>query len=164
MQCPEKLKGSHDLNIPLLGARPETSIKMNIGSAEKLTVSSPGRLRRELNRAWLFIAEPDFVRYQGGMHVPKTARPQQDIFSGVHTLVFITHIPGTKEKAIQVDISGDVLRLQADAFTKCGQERYYKEVLLPFEVDTYNISYYFKDGILQLELNRITKVEGVKND
>jgi HSP20 family molecular chaperone IbpA len=140
-------------------------MKMHIETSNKtfsLKHTPRRETRRELGRAWLFTPEPNFARYQRNMHIQKVEQPPLDVFNDAkNSLIMIAQIPGADEKTIQVEISGDLLRLEADAITRTGPIKYYKEILLPFEVDVSDLSSSYKDGIFQLELNR---PKGVKND
>ncbi len=155
--------------IPPRGLRHIKTLKigMSIGAisnsrvlAKKQTLRK--RVSKELSRAWLFTAEPDFARYQQNLHVLKVEQPHLDIFNEVNSLILVAQIPGIHEKAVQIEIYGDVLRLEADAVTRSGHVRYYKEILLPFEVDTTNISSSYKEGILQLDLKRASEITNDK--
>ncbi|MDI6759382.1 MAG: Hsp20/alpha crystallin family protein [Candidatus Brocadiaceae bacterium] len=162
---PRPPKGLRDIKTHLIRLRrnrPALRIGMNIGTTSKPPIprQTPRReTRRELSRAWLFTPEPNFARYQRNLDVLKVEHPDLDVFHEVDSLILVAQIPGTHEKAIKIEINGDVLRLEADAMTRGGHVRYYKEVLLPFEVDTSDLSSSYKDGILQMELKRSKGVD-----
>lgn len=161
---PRPLKGLRNIKTPLTAHRATLRMGMHIGTIKKPVhprQTHRKQVQRELNRTWLFTQEPNFARYQQNLHVLKVEHPDLDVFNEVNSLILVAQIPGTHEKAINIDINGDVLRLEADAMTRNGYVKYYKEVLLPFEVDTSDLSSSYKDGILQLELNRS---RGVKDD
>ncbi|HHT9132936.1 MAG TPA: Hsp20/alpha crystallin family protein [Candidatus Tripitaka californicus] len=160
---PRPLKGLRDIKTHLTAHRPALRLRMNIGTISKPLHprQTPQReVKRELSRAWLFTPEPNFARYQRNLDVLKVEHPDLDVFHEVDSLILVAQIPGTHEKAIKIEINGDVLRLEADAMTRGGHVRYYKEVLLPFEVDTSDLSSSYKDGILQMELKRPKGVDG----
>lgn len=148
-------KGLRDTKTSLrVSASGRLRMRMNIGTISKPKATPKRQTSRELSRAWLFTPEPNFTRYQQNLQVLKVEQPHLDVFNEVDSLILVAQIPGTHEKAIQVEINGDVLRLEADAMTRNGHIKYYKEILLPFEADTADLSSSYKDGILQLELNR----------
>ena len=154
---PRPPKGLRDIKTHLKVHKPAFRMGMNIGTVSQPTrprQASRRQIQRELSRTWLFTPEPNFTRYQQNLHVLRVEHPYLDVFHEVNSIILVAQIPGTQEKAIKIDINGDVLRLEADAMTRNGYIKYYKEVLLPFEVDTSDLSSSYKDGILQLELNR----------
>lgn len=156
-------KGLRHIKTALRVHKPPLRVKVTVGgirsipAGSKIVARKTPPLSREISRAWLFTPEPNFTRYQQSVDVLKVEQPHLDVFPEVDSIVIVAQIPGAKEKDIHIDISGDVLRLEADTMTRSGHVKYYKELLLPFEADTYNpfslISSY-KDGILQLELTR----------
>ncbi|HHT9155617.1 MAG TPA: Hsp20/alpha crystallin family protein [Candidatus Tripitaka sp. YC43] len=173
---PKPPKGLRDIKTHLTAHRPALRLGLklgtNVGTTSKPPHPSPvperyrarqtprREIKKELSRAWLFTPEPNFARYQRNLGVLKVEHPDLDVFHEVDSLILVAQIPGTHEKAIKIEINGDVLRLEADAMTRGGHVRYYKEVLLPFEVDTSDLSSSYKDGILQMELKRPKGVDG----
>lgn len=162
-------KGLRHIKTALKVHRPALRMRMTIGGVHSRpagpeTVAKRTRLSKEIGRAWLFTPAPNFARYQRDVNVLKVEQPHLDVFHEVDSIVIVAQIPGAKEKDIHLDISGDVLRLEADTMTRSGHVRYYKELLLPFETDAYRpfcLSSYYRDGILQLEL---TRSKGVENE
>ncbi|HHT9119673.1 MAG TPA: Hsp20/alpha crystallin family protein [Candidatus Hypogeohydataceae bacterium YC41] len=154
---PRTPKGLRDIKTPLMAHKLMLRMNMSIETINRTThlrQTTQRQTQRELKRAWLFTPEPNFARYQQNLHVQKVEQPHLDVFNEVNSLILVAQIPGANEKAIQIEINGDVLRLEADAMTRNGHIKYYKEILLPFEVDISDLSSSYKDGIFQLELNR----------
>ncbi|MEK7369566.1 MAG: hypothetical protein AABZ62_07855 [Planctomycetota bacterium] len=160
-------KGLRHIKTALKVHKPALRMRMTIGGIHSIPARSKPVTRktwvsREISRAWLFTPEPNFTRFQRNVDVLKVEQPHLDVFHEVNSIIVVAQIPGTKEKDIHIDISGDILRLEADTMTRSGQVKYYKELLLPFETDTYTpfclISSY-RNGILQLELTRDKKAE-----
>jgi HSP20 family molecular chaperone IbpA len=151
---PRPPKGLRDIKTALMAQKPVLRMRMNIGAINERKVTARRHVQKELKRAWLFTPEPHFTRYQRNLNVQKVEHPSLDVFDEVDSLILVAHIPGAHEKAIQIEIYGDLLRLEANAMTRSGYVKYYKEVILPFEANISDLSSSYKDGILQLELHR----------
>ena len=104
-------------------------------------------------RTWLFVKRPRFSRHQGMLLVDRIAEPEVDIFAEGRSLVVLVELPGAPAEDIDVLVNGDVLILS----TRAGpgeRRRYYRELLLPFPVDPGGIQRRFRNGVLELELER----------
>lgn len=134
-------------------------LDIQIGSMPRVQrVHRPfARATKRPMKAWVFTKEPLLTRYQpalGGLGVQRVIDPHLDIFSEAETILVIAQIPGAAERNIELEVRDDVLTLEAHASTRMGHVKYYKEVLLPFEVDGSSIQSSFNDGLLQLELKK----------
>jgi len=107
----------------------------------------------EQPRAWVFVKRPRFSRHQGMLLVDHIAEPEVDIFEEGQSLVVLAELPGARHEDIEVHVNGDVLVLS----TTPGHDdrrRYYREILLPFTVSSAGIQRAFRNGVLELELER----------
>ena len=85
-----------------------------------------------------------------GPVVEEVREPIVDVFEeGDHILV-IAELPGVSEEGINVEVAGDILSLSAS-----GEEREYaKEILLPGKVRRPPLKIAYKNGILEIELEK----------
>lgn len=146
------MKGLH--NIKTLRSPHKTRVRLDIqtGSINRRHADTRIAEKRPI-KAWVFTKEP-FVRYRNLIDVQRVVDPPIDVFQEAKILLVIAQIPGAAEKNVKVEVAGDVLTLEALGYTRSGVVKYYKEVLLPFEVDGSSMHPSFKDGILQLGLTR----------
>ncbi len=106
-------------------------------------------------RAWVFVKRPRFRRHQGMLLVDLVAEPTADVFEEGRALVVLAELPGIREEDVEVRVNGDVLTID----TRSGREdqrRYYREILLPFPVAPGSIQRAFRNGVLEIELERQT--------
>lgn len=91
--------------------------------------------------------------------VDRVHEPEVDIFEEERSLAVLVELPGVREEDVLVHVNGDVLILS----TKPGRDercrRYYRELLLPFAVETGSIQQTFRNGVLELELERVSSSE-----
>lgn len=151
------LRGLH--HIKTVSKLPHSRVRLDIqiGPASRIRASRTRVMVKRPMKTWVFTKEPLFTRYgltAGRLEVQKVIDPHLDVFNEAETLLVIAQIPGAAEKNIKLEIRDDILALEAHALTKIGHVKYYKEVLLPFEVDNSSILSSFKDGLLQLELKK----------
>ncbi|MDO8136827.1 MAG: Hsp20/alpha crystallin family protein [Candidatus Brocadiales bacterium] len=112
------------------------------------------RIAKKPLKTWVFTERPYFRRYEDFLGVQKQIAPPLDVFDEAEDLLIVAQVPGAAEKDIKMEIRDDLLTLEAHASTRQGPIRYYKEVLLPFEVEPSSIQSSFSEGILQLTLSR----------
>lgn len=130
---------------------------IRIGSIPPLRSRTGPRVRAVGKRplkTWVFIEKPFFRRYEDFLGIQKEVAPPLDVFDEAEDLLIIAQVPGAAEKDIKMEIKDDLLTLEAHASTRQGFIRYYKEVLLPFEVEPSSIQSSFSEGLLQLTLRR----------
>lgn len=84
-----------------------------------------------------------------GPIVTETREPLVDIFDEGQAILVVVELPGVDEEEIEVDLHGDVLSLS----TK-GERKYVKEMLLPHLVDRATLTTNYKNGILELRVNK----------
>lgn len=85
-----------------------------------------------------------------GPIVTETREPLADIFDEGELILVVVELPGVAEEELEVDIQDDVLSLS----TK-GEKKYVKEMLLPHLVDPATLTTCYKNGILELRVNKV---------
>jgi HSP20 family protein len=85
-----------------------------------------------------------------GPIVDEVREPMTDIFEEAQEIQVIAEMPGVDEKDVKLDLNGDVLIIDA-VDTK---RKYHKEVLLPAKVKAETLSYSYKNGILEIKINK----------
>lgn len=141
------------------------------GSASNLRSKDISRqvLNKKSLKTWVFTKEPKLARLQKSLHIKRVEEPHVDIYDNtthiqtagesgkgkVDSITIIAQIPVARERDIKFDIKSDILTLEADVY--CANStltRYYKEVILPFEAERSCIKSTFKNGILQIDLEK----------
>jgi HSP20 family protein len=85
-----------------------------------------------------------------GPVVEEVREPMVDVFDEEGRVLVVAELPGVSEKEIKVDVSGDILNLTAD-----GKERKYaREVLLPARVRPEPVRKSYKNGVLEILLEK----------
>ncbi len=84
-----------------------------------------------------------------GPIVTETREPLVDIFQEGEVILVVVELAGVDEEEIEVDVQGDILSLS----TK-GERKYVKEMLLPHLVDPATLTTSYKNGILELRVNK----------
>jgi len=92
-----------------------------------------------------------------GPTVSEEREPIVDIFDEKEEVRIIVEVPGVAEESIKTEIKGDVLTLEA----KDTDRKYYKEVVLPKNVDASTLKSRYKNGVLVI---RIDKKKYDRND
>lgn len=108
------------------------SIKTNLGGPP--TIESFGNVKRTAQ----------------GPVVEEERQPLVDVFDEKDDVVFIIELPGIEEKQIYTEIKGDILTLSAAN----GSHRYYKEIVLPKDVDASTIKSKYKNGVLEIRMSK----------
>jgi len=85
-----------------------------------------------------------------GPVVDEVREPMTDIFEEANEIQVIAEMPGIEEKDVKLDLIEDVLTIDA-INTK---RKYHKELLLPAKVKAESLSYVFKNGILEIKINK----------
>lgn len=83
-----------------------------------------------------------------GSTVSEEREPIVDIFDEKEEIRIIVEVPGVTEESIKTAIKGDVLTLEA----KDESRKYYKEVVLPKEVDPGTLKSKYTNGVLEIWL------------
>ncbi len=84
-----------------------------------------------------------------GPIVTEMREPLVDLFDEGEVILVVVELPGVDEEEIEVDVQGDLLSLS----TK-GEREYVKEMLLPHLVDPATLTTCYKNGILELRVNK----------
>ncbi len=85
-----------------------------------------------------------------GPVVEEVREPIVDVFDEDDHVLVVVELPGIEESDIKTDIQGDILTLSAER----GEKKYSKEILLPSKVKEKNLKPSYKNGILELKLER----------
>lgn len=85
-----------------------------------------------------------------GPVVEEERQPLVDIFDEEDHILIIAELPGVEENQITAAAKGDILTLSAAN----GERKYYKEVLLPAEVDASTLKSKYKNGVLEIRMNK----------
>lgn len=84
-----------------------------------------------------------------GPAVAETREPLVDVFDEGQEIVLVAELPGVGEEEIQIEVQDDILSLKTT-----GEHKYVKEVLLPESVDASTMQKVYKNGILELRLEK----------
>ncbi len=85
-----------------------------------------------------------------GPVVEEVREPMVDIFDEGDNILVIAELPGVSEDDIKIEVVGDVLKIDS-----AGTERKYaKEMLLPSKVKTDSLKNTYKNGILEITLEK----------
>lgn len=81
--------------------------------------------------------------------VSEVREPLVDLFDEQGEIVLVAELPGVAEAEIVVTISGDLLALETS-----GERRFAREVLLPHPVAPESLRQTYRNGILELRLQK----------
>ena len=85
-----------------------------------------------------------------GPVVEEVREPIVDLFDEKGYIRLIAELPGVGEEGLSIEVKGDILNLNA-----AGKERQYaKEILLPYSVDKESLQKSFRNGILEIRLEK----------
>jgi HSP20 family protein len=85
-----------------------------------------------------------------GPVVAEVREPMVDVFDEEKELVVVAELPGVEEKDIHFKVRDNILDLSAEK----GERKYKKEVLLPAQVDAESMKSSYKNGVLEVRLNK----------
>jgi HSP20 family protein len=83
-----------------------------------------------------------------GPVVEEVREPLIDVFDESDAIHVVAEMPGIEEKDIRLEIQGDILNIQANGESR----KYQKEVLLSREAKTGDMSWSYKNGILEVKV------------
>jgi len=83
-----------------------------------------------------------------GPVVEEVREPIIDIFDESEEISVVAEMPGIDEKDVQIEIKGDILNITAEGKTR----KYQKEVLLSREATVENMTWSYKNGILEIKI------------
>jgi HSP20 family protein len=83
--------------------------------------------------------------------VEEIREPIVDVFDEKDHILVIVELPGVTEENIKINLEGDILKLSAEN----KERKYAKEVLLPAQVKKESMKSSYKNGMLELKLEKI---------
>ncbi len=109
-------------------------LSVKTGLSGKQTVESFGNVRKTSK----------------GPVVEEERQPLVDVFDEKDHVLVIIELPGVEEEHISAQVKGDILTLSAAN----GDRKYYKEVVLPEDVDADTIKSKYKNGVLEIRIGK----------
>lgn len=85
-----------------------------------------------------------------GPVVEEEREPLVDVFDEKEHVLVIIELPGVEEEQINTQVKGDILTLSAAS----GEHKYYKEVILPKDVDAGTLKSKYKNGVLEIRIDK----------
>jgi len=85
-----------------------------------------------------------------GPVVEEVREPIVDVFDEEDHIRLIAELPGVSEDKIEIEVTGDILNLTASDTDK----KYAKEILLPSKVNPQSLKTTYKNGILEIMLEK----------
>jgi HSP20 family protein len=85
-----------------------------------------------------------------GPTVEEEREPITDVFNEKEEIKIYAEMPGVDKKNIQIDLREDIL----DISVKSGLRKYRKELLLPVKVKFENITWNYKNGMLEIRIKK----------
>ena len=85
-----------------------------------------------------------------GPTVEEEREPIIDVFDEKEEIVVMAEMPGINEEGISLDLKGDILEMKAVS----KDRKYYKEVLLPAKLKSENLTFSYKNGILEVRIRK----------
>lgn len=98
------------------------------------------------------IVEPfgNLRKTSRGPVVEEERQPLVDVFDENDHILVIAELPGVAEEQISTNVKGDILTLSASN----NDRKYYKEVVLPEDVDADSLQQKYKNGVLEIKVNK----------
>jgi HSP20 family protein len=84
-----------------------------------------------------------------GPVVEEVREPLTDLFDEKDRIKVIAELPGVTEAEVKTELKGDILTI-----TTTGQRQYTKEILLPAKVKEGSLKVTYRNGILEIELEK----------
>lgn len=84
-----------------------------------------------------------------GPEVAKVREPLVDVFDEEREIVVVVELAGVRKAEINVEVEGDILSLETT-----GERKYAKEILLPHAVDPATMRTSYRNGILEVRLQK----------
>jgi len=101
------------------------------------------------------IVEPfgNIKKTPKGPVVKEEREPIVDVFDEKDHILVVAELPGVSKESIDFEIKGDILNITA----KTKERKYAKEVLLPSAVDAKAVTSSYKNGMLEIKLQKKAK-------
>ncbi len=98
------------------------------------------------------IVEPfgNIKKSPSGPTVEEEREPITDVFDEKEYVQLYAEMPGVKEEDIRLELKGDILEFSAHT----GERKYHKEVLLPAKVKPETLTWAYKNGILEVKIEK----------
>lgn len=142
---------------PLQPAHSASKVQVGLGAAER-PAAGEAEHAQERPRAWVFVTRPRFERRQGRLSVDQLSEPDVEVFEEGQAVVVLAELPGAGADDIEVQVNGDVLALSTRP-SPPDWRRYHRELLLPFAVSSQRVQRAFRNGVLELQLQRASTDE-----
>ena len=85
-----------------------------------------------------------------GPVVEEVREPIVDVFDEENRILVIAELPGVSENEIKIEVAGDILNIAASGRNR----KYAKEILLPRKVEADSVKTSYKNGILEVTLEK----------
>jgi len=85
-----------------------------------------------------------------GPVVEEERQPLVDVFDEKDHVLVIIELPGVEKEQISTALKGDILTISAAS----DERKYYKEVILPKDVDAGNLKSKYKNGVLEIRIEK----------
>ena len=85
-----------------------------------------------------------------GPVVEDVREPMVDVFDEKDRILVIAELPGVSEDKIKIEVNGDILNITASD----KERKYAKEILLPCKIKKESLKSAYKNGILEIKLNK----------
>jgi len=101
------------------------------------------------------IVEPfgNIKRTPKGPVVKEVREPMVDVFDEKDHILVVAELPGVSKESIDFEVKGDILNITA----KTKERKYAKEALLPCAVDAKAVTSSYKNGMLEIKLQKKAK-------
>ena len=98
------------------------------------------------------IIEPfgNVKKTSSGPVVEEERQPLVDVFDEEDHILVIVELPGIEEEQISTTVKGDILTLSAAS----KERKYYKEVILPGDVNADSLKSKYKNGVLEIRMSK----------
>lgn len=130
----EEVQREEEFTSPSGKVRAVYGLSIKTGLGGKTTVESFGNVRKTSR----------------GPVVEEERQPLVDIFDEEDHVLVIIELPGVEEEQISTTVNGDILTLLAAN----GERKYYKEVVLPSDVDVNTMKSKYKNGVLEIKFGK----------
>lgn len=112
---------------------------------------SPEIMRRFRDANNISLPGPGEVKTETSKYALPSREPLTDIMEHDDHFIITLELPGIERKDIDLEIEDGALVIDVDA----GDRKYYKKLPLPSKVDPKSISASFKNGVLDVKINRL---------
>jgi len=104
------------------------------------------------------IREFGNIRPESGHIEIGERRPLVDVFDGENNVQVVAEMPGIEKEDVELDVEGRELEIKAAR----GDRKYHEFVELPADVDVESAKATYKNGVLDITLNKVERKKGRK--